>query len=164
VLVLDPQDATARARGRQGRDAGASPSVASAGSEPPAPAPKPAADPALGKQLVAEGLRLLDQGRMDEARRKLRSAMKANARDGAAVAGLAALAFEEAKYARAVELADQALALNRRLVSAHLIRGDANFKLLRYDDARRAWEEVLRLDPGNPRAKRRMQTAKQSRE
>ena len=41
-----------------------------------------------------------------------------------------------------------------------MLLGDANFKLLRYGDALRAWEHVLRLEPGNPRATRRIAKVK----
>jgi tetratricopeptide (TPR) repeat protein len=135
---------------------------AAAHTAPPAaaaerPRPRPAGDPALGRKLVSEGDRLLSRGRLDEARQRYQAALRSNSRSGRAYTGLAQVAFERSDYGRAVELARKAVALNRRHKKAYLLLGDAYFNLMRYGDARRAWQRVLELDPGNARTRQRLQ-------
>jgi hypothetical protein len=113
-----------------------------------------APDPAAGAALLSEAQRLLDQGLLSEARKQFRAALKAQPRNARALAGLAAVAFGEDAYTSAVVLARKALAVDARLVSAHLVLGKAAFKLHRHHEARRAWEQALRLEPGNRSAKR----------
>jgi serine/threonine protein kinase/Flp pilus assembly protein TadD len=151
ILLLDPNDAEARARLRPGADAGPPRRVAAA--RPPAPS----ADPAGARAQLAEGKRQLAAGKLAEASASFQAALRANPRESEALCGLAQAAFEGARYTRAVELARQALELNRQLAAAHLVLGDASYKLHRHDDARRAWSEVLRIDPKNRTAARRLE-------
>ncbi len=151
ILLLDPADAEARARLHPTPDAGAAPRKVAA-----RPAPGPAADPAAARAQLAEGRRQLAAGKLAEATASFHAALRANPRESEALVGLAQAAFEGARYTRAVELARQALELNRALPSAHLVLGDASYKLHRHEDARRAWSEVLRLDPKNRTAAQRM--------
>ena len=66
------------------------------------------------------------------------------------------VAFDEGRYGQAIELSERTLSLNRRMVRAHLLLGDAYFKLLRHDDALRAWQSVLEINPQNRSANQRI--------
>jgi serine/threonine protein kinase/tetratricopeptide (TPR) repeat protein len=152
VLILSPDDVVARSRGRAALDGGAA-RVAR-----PSPAETAdRADPARAAQLVEEGKKLLAEGKLAEARTRFRAAIKADSNDVRAVIGLASVAFEQAHYDTTVELAKRALKIDRRQTQAQLLLGDAYFKLLRHDDARRAWQEALRVQPGNRSAARRLE-------
>lgn len=115
---------------------------------------------ALIEQHIAEGRRLLNEAKLGEARQKFLAALKENSQSASAIVGLAAVAFEQAQYSNTIELSNRAIALDRRQVQAHLLLGDAYFKLLRHADAQKAWTEVLKLDPKNRSAIRRMEKLK----
>jgi serine/threonine protein kinase/tetratricopeptide (TPR) repeat protein len=155
LVLLDPEDARARKRA-QHRDPDAGSQAPKAQAAAPAPR-KPPGDPARARRLVAEGRRLLDQGQLAGARGQFQAAVQANPADAGAYAGLAQVAFEEARYSATVELARRVVTMNPRQVQGHILLGDAYYKLLRYDEARRAWERALQLDPDNPTARRRIQ-------
>jgi serine/threonine protein kinase/tetratricopeptide (TPR) repeat protein len=157
VLLLDPSDAIARGRSRPAVDAGV-PRVT------PRVAAKPAVepvDPARAGALVIEGRQLLGEGKLAEARRRFMAAIAANPKDPRALTGLASIAFEESQYTKTIELARRSLAMDRRQVQAHLLLGDAYFKLLRHDDAVASWQEVLKLDATNRSATRRIAKVRQ---
>jgi tetratricopeptide (TPR) repeat protein len=152
VLILAPDDAVARSRGRAALDGGAARVARAAPAET-----VERADPARAAQLVEEGNKLLAEGKLAEARARFKAAVKASPSDARAMVGLASVAFEQAQYDATVELAKRSLKIDRRQVQAQLLLGDAYFKLLRHDDARRAWQEVLKLKPGNSNAMRRLE-------
>lgn len=111
---------------------------------------EPSADTkARAARLVREGSTLLAQLQLNEARQRFREAIELSPNNAAAFAGLAAVAFQQAKYIDAVELARRALAANPRSLAANLVLGDALLKLERRDEARRTWKRVLRIDPQN---------------
>jgi cytochrome c-type biogenesis protein CcmH/NrfG len=65
---------------------------------------------------------------------------------------LAEVSFQEKKYAdaaRAAELASE----HGGGVKARVLLGDAHFRLARYKEAAKAYEDALKLDPGNASAK-----------
>jgi len=166
VLALDPGDALARGRLKSPASPVAAAPAAAAPARPrPAPTgeqplPEEQSDPTRAKQLVGEGRRALSEGKLADARERFLAALKASPRNPAALTGLASVAFEQASYPQAIELARKALGQSRGEVQAQLVLGDACFNLLRYDEARKAWEEVLRLDPGNRSAARRLEKLK----
>ncbi|MCC6750843.1 MAG: protein kinase [Deltaproteobacteria bacterium] len=142
------------ARRAERRGAGASPSRQERRTEE---SPR---DAARAGRLVSEGKALLLQGKLPEAQQRFGEAVRADPADAAAVTGLASVAFERAQYLRTVELARQAVSLSRRQLQARILLGDAYFKLLRHDEALKAWQEVLRIDPGHPTALKRVQKVK----
>jgi tetratricopeptide (TPR) repeat protein len=153
IASLHPEDKTARRRSGQ-----QTPAVAAA--LPPWPTDS-AQHRARTHALLAEGDDLLRRGRLADARQRYLSTLSLSPREARAVVGLATVAFEQARYTQAVELGERAVRLDAGGVQAHLLLGDAYYKLLRYDDARRAWERVLSLEPGNRRATQRMAMLKQ---
>jgi len=160
ALVLDPTDALARKRSQE--------AVAEPARAPARTAAAPAArveprktDTELARRQVAEGRQLLEQGKLAEARARFLSAVEANPREAQARIGLASVAFERTDYTQAVELARQVVHMYPRAIQGHIILGDAYFKLLRYDEARRSWERALQLDPENRHASRRIERLRQ---
>jgi tetratricopeptide (TPR) repeat protein len=138
ISALRPEDARAHARAGHGQS------------------PARAASRVTARRLVSEGKTLLRAGNLAQARERFLAAVRADPGHAPAVTALATVEFEEARYARTVELAKRALSMDRRQVAAQLLVGDAYYKLLRYDDARMAWQRVLELEPGNKRAARRI--------
>jgi len=157
VLLLNPHDALARTRSRP-LAATEAPSSGKA-NRTNVLAQRPA-DPLKASQLVAAGKKQLAEGRLREARQDFLAAIKAHPQNIHAVTGLAAVSFEEAQYTQTIELATQAIAMGPRHVPAHLLLGDAFFKLLRYADALQAWQKILQVDPKNRSAARRIERAK----
>ena len=68
--------------------------------------------------------------------------------NGAALLGQATLAAGQHEFARALELANQAIALNPYSASAYAIKGDALTELGQYDQARSTVQKLLTLQPG----------------
>ncbi len=66
-------------------------------------------------------------------------------------------AFERDEFAKAVELGQAALSAGDG--HAHAVLGAAYFKLGRYRDAERAYEEAARIEPDNPALKKRAEFA-----
>jgi tetratricopeptide (TPR) repeat protein len=112
----------------------------------------PAAGGAAEKRLLAEGERMLRAERFAEARGIFEKLTKSKRERGPALVGLAEVSFQEKKYAdaaRAAELASE----HGGGVKARVLLGDAHFRLARYKEAARAYEDALKLDPGNASAK-----------
>jgi len=153
VLLLDPADSVARRRS-QGPDAGPGTVTTKVAR---APREEPRVDAEHARLLVKEGHLLLRLGNLEQAQGRFRQAVQANPGDAGAYLGLATVAFEQASYARAVELARQVVRMNPHGIQGHILLGDAYFKLLRHTEARAAWEQALKLEPGNARVSRRIQ-------
>jgi tetratricopeptide (TPR) repeat protein len=111
-----------------------------------------AASGAEGKKLLADANRMLRAERFAEAREMFEKLTKSKRERGKALVGLAEIAFQEKKYADAARTAE--LAADRGGgVKAHVLLGDAHFRLARYKEAARAYEDALKIDPGNASAK-----------
>ncbi|MSP61415.1 MAG: serine/threonine protein kinase [Myxococcales bacterium] len=101
---------------------------------------------------------------LDRARRDRRgvapSTVPVPASDGAASAqsGLARAAYERGHYVDAVRLGERAVQQGGG-PAAHLILGDAYFKLLRYSEAAREYRAILEGQPGSVEAQRRLEAA-----
>ena len=67
---------------------------------------------------------------------------------GAAAAGLAKIAFQEKDYKTAVERAKTSARLGGG-AEARVMMGDAYFKLEKFEEAKKAYTEALKLDPNN---------------
>ena len=105
-----------------------------------------------GKKLLADANRMLRAERFAEARDMFEKLTKSKRERGQALVGLAEIAFQEKKYADAARSAE--LAADRGGgVKARVLLGDAHFRLARYKEAARAYQDALKIDPGNASAK-----------
>jgi serine/threonine protein kinase len=105
-----------------------------------------------GRRLLEEGQRLLHAERFAEARAAFQKAVKSRHDRGRALAGLAAIAFQEKNYAEAVKSAEAA-ADHGGGVDARVLLGDAHFRLSHYKEAAKAYSDALKIDPTNASAK-----------
>jgi tetratricopeptide (TPR) repeat protein len=99
-------------------------------------------------KAAAEGAAALGRGDWAKAQVAFNRAVRADASNPEAVAGLAEVAFENARYTEALDYARRAVRLQSKTVKYHVIVGDAYFKLLRYDDALAAYKRAAALSPG----------------
>ena len=127
----------------------------SAASETPEPTKRepargrpPAVPAKANEEMVREAQQLLHAQRYDDARVAFRKLLAAKQTKGLAAAGLAKIAFQEKNYKEAVELARES-AHTGGGAEARVLLGDAYFKLEKFDDAKRAYSEALKLDPNN---------------
>jgi serine/threonine protein kinase len=115
----------------------------------PSPHSRP---PALATKQNEEALRdaqqLLHAQRYDDARAAFERLLAAKQSKGAASAGLAKIAFQEKNYKLAVERAKDS-ARSGGGAEARVLLGDAYFKLEKFEDAKKAYSEALKLDPNN---------------
>jgi serine/threonine protein kinase len=102
-----------------------------------------------GSLLLREARTMLEQRHLEEARRRFDLALKRDPSRAEAALGLAAVAFQRARYDEAARFAQRAVRLDRRLTAAHLMLGDAYAKLMRKSDALASWRRALSLDPEN---------------
>jgi serine/threonine protein kinase len=176
VAELDPKDLLSADRA-SGKDEG-KPSVAAS---PPEPAPvadtgkkgKPKAgttpeslveekdepaprDRATSVKAAAEGASALAHGDLVRAQVAFDRAVRADASNPEAVAGLAEVAFENARYTEALDYGRRAARLQPKVSKHHIIVGDAYFKLLRYDEARAAYQRAQALAPNDEGIKARI--------
>jgi serine/threonine protein kinase len=111
-----------------------------------------AASGADSKKLLADANRMLRAERFAEAREMFEKLTKSKRERGMALVGLAEISFQEKKYADAARSAE--LAADRGGgVKAHVLLGDAHFRLAHYKEAARAYQDALKIDPGNASAK-----------
>ncbi|HEX3695894.1 MAG TPA: protein kinase [Polyangia bacterium] len=104
------------------------------------------------RKLLDEGERLLRAERFVEAGEIFTKLTKSRRDKAAALVGLAEIAFQEKHYGDAVRSAQ--LAADRGGgVRARVLLGDAHFRLNQYKEAARAYEDALKLDPGNASAR-----------
>jgi serine/threonine protein kinase len=101
---------------------------------------------------VEEDLRaaqqLLHAQRYEEARGAFGRLLGNKQSRGAAAAGLGQIAFQEKRYKEAVERAKESARFGGGS-EARVLLGDAYFKLERFDEAKKAYVDALKLDPNN---------------
>jgi eukaryotic-like serine/threonine-protein kinase len=107
---------------------------------------------AEAKKLLMDAERLLRAERFGEAREIFEKLSKSKRERGPALVGLAEISFQEKKYGEAARTAEKA-AERGGGVKARVLLGDAHFRLARYREAARAYEEALKIDPTNASAK-----------
>jgi eukaryotic-like serine/threonine-protein kinase len=116
------------------------------------PSGRPARSTGPSSKEIEEELRkaqqLLHAQRYDEARAAFDKLLLAKPVKGAAAAGLAKIAFQEKDYKVTVERAKES-ARTGGGVEARVLLGDAYFKLEKFEEARKAYNEALKLDPNN---------------
>ncbi len=125
--------------------------------EPPDVRPKAAKGPtaAASKKMLEDAKALLKAGRYPEARQAF-SLIKSPKRERSeAMVGLGQIAFQEEKYGEAADMAKKA----GRNKEAQILLGDAYFKLQQYGDAKKAYEEALKIDPKNDTARHKLELA-----
>ncbi|HVU50693.1 MAG TPA: tetratricopeptide repeat protein, partial [Polyangia bacterium] len=108
--------------------------------------------PADSKKMLKEGERLLHLEKFSEARGLFQKVAQSRRERGPALVGLAEISFQEKKYVEAVKSA-QLAAGSGGGVRARVLQGDANFRLNHFKEAAKAYEDALKLDPGNASAK-----------
>jgi eukaryotic-like serine/threonine-protein kinase len=100
------------------------------------------------EEALREALQLLHAQRYDDARAAFERLLAAKQSKGAASAGLAKIAFQEKNYKLAVEQAKDS-ARTGGGAEARVLLGDAYFKLEKFEEAKKAYSEALKLDPNN---------------
>ena len=116
----------------------------------PAAAAAPSA--ADNRRLLQDAERLLHAERFAEAQALFEKVGKSKHDRRAALLGMAEIAFQEKNYAQAVESAERAVDRGGG-VKAHVLLGDAHFRLGQYKEAAQAYADALKLDPENASAK-----------
>jgi hypothetical protein len=108
--------------------------------------------PAESTKMLREGERLLHLEKFSEARGLFQKVAQSKRDRGPALVGLAEISFQEKKYTEAVKSA-QLAAGSGGGVRARVLQGDAHFRLNHFKEAAKAYEDALKLDPGNASAK-----------
>jgi tetratricopeptide (TPR) repeat protein len=116
--------------------------------EPARSARPTAASAKLSAELLLKAQQFLHAQRYEEARVAFEKLLVSKQNRGAALAGLGKIAFQEKDYKAAAERAKES-ARTGGGVDARVLLGDAYFKLEKFEDARKAYSEALRLDPNN---------------
>ena len=104
------------------------------------------------KKLLVDAERLLRAERFGEAREIFEKLAKSKRERGPALVGLAEISFQEKKYGEAARTAEKA-AERGGGVKARVLLGDAHFRLARYKEAAKAYEDALKIEPDNASAK-----------
>jgi len=96
-------------------------------------------------RLVKDARAALAAGNRKSAESLFHQALAHDNRNAAALIGLSDLEFDRGAHQRAADFAEKAIAAAPRNGAYHLRLGDAHFKLLKYSDARRAYEKAREL-------------------
>ncbi len=107
------------------------------------------------EELSKEAEAARRRGALNEAEQLFNQALGAWNQNPAALMGLSDINFDRASFDRAVKFAKRAVAAKPRDSGYRLRLGDAYFKVLRYNDARRSYEKAASL--GNKKAKERLE-------
>jgi serine/threonine protein kinase/tetratricopeptide (TPR) repeat protein len=139
-------------KGATGADSTTSTSTATAAPEDDG-APR---DRAASAKAAADGAGALSRGDLVRAQVAFDRAVRMDASNPNAVAGLAEVAFENARYTEALDYGRRAVRLQPKAAKNHVIVGDAFFKLLRYDEAQAAYKRAQALSPNDEGIKARL--------
>jgi tetratricopeptide (TPR) repeat protein/tRNA A-37 threonylcarbamoyl transferase component Bud32 len=155
VAELDPKDSVALERAKSPLVAQADPSLEDTfdpaklahnrtaqetGEESPR-------DRVRASRAASEGKEALAQGNLTRAQEAFDRAVRTDPSNPDVVAGLAEVAFENARYVDALDYARRAVALRPKTPRYHVILGDSYFKLLRYQKALASYQHALALSP-----------------
>jgi tetratricopeptide (TPR) repeat protein/tRNA A-37 threonylcarbamoyl transferase component Bud32 len=114
-------------------------------------------DVAGSQAAVKAALLAIAKGDLAAAEAAFNKGLRADPLNGDAVAGLAEVAFERANYTASLDLARRATRLSPRSPKPQIILGDAYFKLLRFIEAKSAYEAAIPLAGGkNPQIAARL--------
>ncbi len=111
----------------------------------PQPEPQRSQGRASAAALVAEAKRESRAGNVEAARALLHRALRADRNHHPALAALAHHSFEAAQYHEAIRFAERAVAIAPRHASYWQLLGDAHFRVLAYEEARRAYRKAADL-------------------
>jgi tetratricopeptide (TPR) repeat protein len=134
----------------------------------PAPALKKAAqapeeiksaprDPKGSRAAVDRGRSALGRLDLREAETAFNLALEADPTNAVAIGGLAEVAFERSRYAEALDYARRAVQQSPRSGRYLLLMGDAYFKLLRYADAKAAYQRAAQIASHQAEARGRLE-------
>lgn len=108
-------------------------------------------DIAGAQMAVKTAQAAMAQGDLAAAEAAFNKGLRADPLSGDAVAGLAEVSFERANYTSSLDLARRATKLSPKSPKPQIILGDAYFKLLRFAEAKSAYEAAVTLS-GNKNA------------
>jgi tetratricopeptide (TPR) repeat protein len=110
------------------------------------------------RRLLAQGWKLYQAQRFADARATFTKLVDTKSAPGAAYLGLAKVAFQEHDYTEAAKRAQQGVKAGAG-VEAHVLLGDAYYRMRKFPQARKAYADALVLEPGNAAAARSLQLA-----
>ena len=110
------------------------------------------------REDLAEGQRLLRAQKYDEAKLAFEKASRSRGMRGRALLGMGQVAFQQQNYAEAARRAQQGAGAGAG-VPAHVLLGDAYFKLNNFASAKKAYSDALKLDPNNKAAQSNLESA-----
>jgi serine/threonine-protein kinase len=126
------------------------------------PRPRVARTPPIAAVPLADGRKLLQEGRdflraqrFDEARAAFERLVHSPKTRGPALVGLAKIAFQKHEYQEAVNQAREGARAGGG-AEARVVLGDAYFRLEKIAESRKAYEEALKLDPDNRTARQNL--------
>jgi tetratricopeptide (TPR) repeat protein len=106
-------------------------------------------------KLLQDGRDFLRAQRFDEAQAAFERVAHMGKNRGPALVGLAKIAFQKHEYQEAVDRAREGVRAGGG-VEARVVLGDAYFRLENFTEARKAYEEALKLDPENRTARQNL--------
>ena len=115
----------------------------------------PSAAQEKDRKLLQDARDFLRAQRFDEAQAAFEQLVHSGKGRGAALVGLAKIAFQKHDYQEAVDRAREGARAGGG-AEARVVLGDAYFRLERYPEARQAYEEALKLDPDNRTARQNL--------
>ncbi len=115
----------------------------------------PSAAQEKDRKLLQDARDFLRAQRFDEAQATFEQLVHAGKNRGAALVGLAKIAFQKHDYQEAVDRAREGARAGGG-AEARVVLGDAYFRLERYPEARQAYEDALKLDPDNRTARQNL--------
>jgi tetratricopeptide (TPR) repeat protein len=127
---------------------------------PASPRPKaahssPAAAQEKDRKLLQDARDFLRAQRFDEAQSAFEQLIHAGKNRGPALVGLAKIAFQKHDYQEAVNRAREGARAGGG-AEARVVLGDAYFRLEKFSEARKAYEEALKLDADNRTARQNL--------
>jgi serine/threonine protein kinase len=110
---------------------------------------------AESSKILQEGRDFLRAQRFDEARAAFERLVQSGKSRGPALVGLAKIAFQKHDYQEAVDRAREGARAGGG-AEARVVLGDAYFRLEKFAEARKAYEDALKLDPDNRTAQQNL--------
>jgi tetratricopeptide (TPR) repeat protein len=148
------KDAQAAAAAAAAKADGLKKANAATGAEEIKAAPR---DPKGSRVAVERGRSALGRLDLREAETNFNLALEADPTNAVAIGGLAEVAFERSRYAEALDYARRAVQQSPRSGRYLLLMGDAYFKLLRYADAKAAYQRAAQIASHQAEARGRLE-------
>ncbi|HEX7598334.1 MAG TPA: protein kinase [Polyangia bacterium] len=122
----------------------------------PRPQPTAAMSQADSRKLLQDARTFLSGQRFDEAQAAFERVVQSGKNRGPALVGLAKIAFQKHAYQEAADRAREASRAGGG-AEARVVLGDAYFRLDKFAEARKAYQEALKLDPENRTARQNLE-------